>query len=52
MRKNRPLPDRPPALPANLDSDGDAAVEWPFAHNEQWLGENESETAHHDGYAA
>jgi len=52
MRKNHPLPDRPPALPANLNADTDTAVEWLFAHNEQSLGEDESETANHDGYAA
>jgi len=52
MRKNCPLPDRPPALTGDHDADADAAVEWLFAHSEQWLGEDESETANHDGYAA
>jgi hypothetical protein len=48
MRKNRPLPDRPPAF----TGDHDAAAEWLFPHNEQSLAEDESGTANHDGYAA
>jgi hypothetical protein len=52
MRKNRPLPDRPPALTGDHEADADAAVEWLFTHREQWLAEDQSETAHHGGYAA
>jgi hypothetical protein len=52
MRKNPPLPDRPPALTGDHEADADAAVEWLFRQTEQWLAEDQSEATDLGGYAA
>ena len=52
MRKNRPLPDRPPAFTGSLDSDAGAAIEWLFAHSDEWLVQDDYEATSLGGYAA